>query len=107
VEIVSEELMKLLTSLSQQVGELRGEVKQVLKKLDSMEKKYNGYAEKTIRVEENIEELRKLLNDHLHEHEQEKGWKVQIKAAIFGGLAGSVVGFILSLVLYVFKLGSG
>lgn len=94
---MSEDLTKLLTNLSQQVGELRGEVKQILKKLDSMERKYNGYSERTIRLEENIEELQKLLNDHLHEHEQEKGWKAQIKAAVAGGLAGSVAGFFLSL----------
>ena len=100
---MSDELAKLLTSLSQQVGELRGEVKQILKKLDSMERKYNGYSKRTIRLEENIKELRKLLNDHLHEHEQEKGWKAQLKAAIAGGLAGSGAGFFLSLLLRSFR----
>ena len=100
---MGDELMKLLTGLSQQVGELRGEVKQVLKKLDSMEQKYNGYSERTIRLEENIEELRKLLNGHLHDHEQEKGWKAQLKAAIAGGVAGSVAGFSLSQLLRFFR----
>ena len=100
---MSDDLMELLTSLSQQVGELRGEVKQILKKLDSMERKYNKHSERTIRLEENIEMLQKLLNDHLHEHEQEKGWKAQLKAAIAGGLAGSVAGFFLSLFLRFFR----
>lgn len=93
------ELSKFLAGLSQQVGELRGEVKQILKKLDLMEQRYNGYSERIIRLEENIEELQKLLSDHLHEHEREKGWKAQLKAAIAGGVAGSVAGFSLSQLL--------
>jgi len=100
---MGDELMKLLTGLSQQVGELKGEVKQILKKLDSMERKYNKHSERTIRLEENIEMLQKLLNDHLHEHEQEKGWKVQLKAAIAGGVAGSIAGFSLSQLLRFFR----
>lgn len=98
-----DELQQLLIQLSQELGELRGEVRQVLKKLDSMERKYNGYGEKTIKLEGDIEELRKLLNDHLHEHQMEKGWKVQMKAAIFGGLAGSVAGFLFSILLLLIR----
>ena len=97
------ELSKFLAGLSQQVGELRGEVKQILKKLDLMEQKYNGYSERIIRLEENIEELQKLLSDHLHEHEREKGWKAQLKAAIAGGVAGSIAGFSLSQLLRFFR----
>jgi len=97
------ELSKFLAGLSQQVGELRGEVKQILKKLDLMEQRYNGYSERIIRLEENIEELQKLLSDHLHEHEREKGWKAQLKAAIAGGVAGSIAGFSLSQLLRFFR----
>lgn len=100
---MTDEFREVIVRLSQQVGELRGEVKQILKKLDSMERKYNKHSERTIRLEENIEMLQKLLNDHLHEHEQEKGWKAQLKAAIAGGLAGSVAGFFLSLFLRFFR----
>jgi len=97
------EVSKLLASLSQQVGELRGEVRQVLRKLESMERKYNGYTEKTIRVEEGLAELRKLLNDHLHEHERHEGWEMTLKIAIFGALSGAVASFFFSLLLMMVR----
>ena len=94
---------RLLTNLSQQVGELRGEVRQILKKLESMEKKYNGYTEKTIRVEEGLAELRKLLNDHLHEHERQEGWEMTLKIAIFGALSGAIASFFFSLLMMMVR----
>jgi len=94
-----EDMSRLLTSLSQQVGELRGEVRQILKKLESMEKKYNGYSERTIRLEEITDELRKAISNHLHNHEQKKGWNVQIKAAVIGGIAGGSVGLVGGLII--------
>jgi len=100
---MQEDISKILASLSQQVGELRGEVRQVLRKLESMERKYNGYTEKTIRVEEGLAELRKLLNDHLHEHERQKGWEMTLKIAIFGALSGAAASFFFSLLLMMVR----
>lgn len=97
------DVSKLFAGLSLQVGELRGEVRQILKKLESMERKYNGYTEKTIRVEEGLAELKKLMNDHLHEHERQEGWEMTLKIAIFGALSGAVASFFLSLLLMVVR----
>jgi len=94
---------KLLNELSKEVGELHGKTSLILQKLERLEKRFNDYSEKTIRTEENTEELRKLLNSHLNEHKQEKGWKIQMRAAIAGGLSGAVAGFFLSLFLRFFR----
>jgi len=102
---MTEDFTKLLAGLSQQVGEVRGEVRQILGKLDMMERKYNGYTGKTIRMEEKIEEVRGRLDDHLSEHDHERGWKVQTRAAVYGGIAGSAVGFFLTLCLILFSQG--
>ena len=84
--------------IERQLGELSAKVELILKKIEGIENSLSETRETTIRNEENIKELRKLLNDHLHEHEREQGWRVQMKAAVMGGLAGAVAGFFLSMV---------
>jgi hypothetical protein len=93
-----------LNELSKIVGELRGEVRLILSKLDSMEKKYNGYVEKTIRVEEKFAEIKKVLNDHLHEHRQESGMRTKLWITIVGAVSGSASAFLFTLLLKVLSI---
>jgi chromosome segregation ATPase len=97
--MANDPIVDQLNELSKLVGELRGEVKLILKKLDGMEQKYNGYVEKTIRVEEKLVELKKAINDHLHEHKQETNTKTRLKIATIGAVSGSASAFFFTLLL--------
>ena len=93
-----------IAELNSQIGELKGQMKLVINKLNEMSTKYNGYSEKTISVEKELEEISKMLSNHLQEHKNEKGLKAHTRAAIYGGLAGSISAFALSLITRFFLM---
>ncbi len=83
------------------LGELIAQVRLMLKKLDNFESKYNGFVEKTIRNEENINELSERFERHIDDHEKRWGARQQIYAAIVGSASGAIITFVLMLVYFV------
>ncbi len=96
------EVEKQIAEIREDIGELKGITKMILEKLDGMERKYNGQLDKIVELEKKLGENSRLINDHLKWHREsekyQKSWRIQYRAAIMGGAAGSVVSFILFLV---------
>jgi len=72
--------------IERKIGELGAKVDLVLNRLDSMEKKYNGYTEKTVRLEEGLKDLNERVNGHIKQHRDVSSfWRMAVIALLSSG----------------------
>jgi len=88
--------------VERKLGELSAKVDIILSEIKSMKNHINSLTERTIRNEEKIDDCNKKLEEHLKWHEQEKGFSIQWRIAIFAGviaLASSLLSVFLAKII--------
>jgi len=91
---------KEIDSIERKLGELDGKVTMILRKLDNMERKYNGITEKVIRHDEEIDKIRKEIRDHINWHKKNTERKISFRYSlilvIITVLLSSLISFIMN-----------
>ena len=65
------------------LGELSAKVDLILERLEVMESKYNGYSEKTIRLEEGLNDIREKFDNHIKQHKEYSSfWRMAVVALL-------------------------